>query len=84
MLCKNPSNADVFIGLSTSDIVTPAMLKVMAKNPIVFAMANPDILKQYPCYCGCQEVLAHMHNLDCYIKQFYPDGSIEVDPHGLA
>ena len=35
-------DADVFIGLSTSDIVTPAMLKVMAKNPIVFAMANPD------------------------------------------
>jgi malate dehydrogenase (oxaloacetate-decarboxylating)(NADP+) len=34
--------ADVFIGLSTSDIVSPQMLKVMAKNPIVFAMANPD------------------------------------------
>ncbi|MFD2542541.1 NADP-dependent malic enzyme [Lacinutrix gracilariae] len=35
-------DADVFIGLSTADIVTPEMLKVMAKNPIVFAMANPD------------------------------------------
>ncbi len=35
-------NADVFIGLSMGDIVTPAMLKSMAKNPIVFAMANPD------------------------------------------
>jgi len=35
-------DADVFVGLSTSDIVTPAMLLVMAKNPIVFAMANPD------------------------------------------
>ncbi len=35
-------NADVFIGLSTSDIVNPAMLMSMAKNPIVFAMANPD------------------------------------------
>ncbi|WGD35444.1 NADP-dependent malic enzyme [Olleya sp. YS] len=35
-------DADVFIGLSTSDIVTPDMLKTMAKNPIVFAMANPD------------------------------------------
>ena len=49
-----------------------------------FAMANPEILKQYPCYCGCQEVLAHMHNLDCYIKQFNADGSIEVDPHTLT
>ena len=34
--------ADVFIGLSTSDIVTPEMLKAMANDPIVFAMANPD------------------------------------------
>lgn len=35
-------NADVFIGLSTAGTVTPAMLKTMAKNAIVFAMANPD------------------------------------------
>ncbi|MCB0444063.1 MAG: NADP-dependent malic enzyme, partial [Gelidibacter sp.] len=34
--------ADVFIGLSKANIVTPTMLKAMAKNPIVFAMANPD------------------------------------------
>ena len=34
--------ADVFIGLSKADIVTPEMLKVMAKDPIVFAMANPN------------------------------------------
>ncbi|WP_142784955.1 NADP-dependent malic enzyme [Changchengzhania lutea] len=35
-------NADVFIGLSMANIVTADMLKAMAKNPIVFAMANPD------------------------------------------
>ncbi|MDR9456319.1 MAG: NADP-dependent malic enzyme [Salegentibacter sp.] len=35
-------NADVFVGLSIADIVTPEMLKSMAKRPIVFAMANPD------------------------------------------
>jgi len=34
--------ADVFIGLSAGNVVTPDMLKGMAKNPIVFAMANPD------------------------------------------
>jgi malate dehydrogenase (oxaloacetate-decarboxylating)(NADP+) len=34
--------ADVFIGLSVADCVTPEMLKSMAKNPIVFAMANPN------------------------------------------
>jgi len=35
-------DADVFIGLSMADIVTPQMLKTMAKDPIVFAMANPN------------------------------------------
>lgn len=35
-------DADVFIGLSSPDVLTAAMLKTMAKNPIVFAMANPD------------------------------------------
>lgn len=35
-------DADVFIGLSSADCVTVDMLKSMAKNPIVFAMANPN------------------------------------------
>ena len=35
-------NADVFLGLSTANIMTANMLLGMAKNPIVFAMANPD------------------------------------------
>lgn len=35
-------DADVFIGLSIANIVSPEMLKSMAKDAIVFAMANPD------------------------------------------
>ncbi len=34
--------ADVFLGLSVADVVTIAMVKSMARNPIVFACANPD------------------------------------------
>ena len=34
--------ADVFLGLSVGNVVTPDMVKSMPKNPIVFAMANPD------------------------------------------
>lgn len=34
--------ADVFVGVSVKDCVTQQMLKSMNKNPIVFAMANPD------------------------------------------
>jgi malate dehydrogenase (oxaloacetate-decarboxylating)(NADP+) len=35
-------NADVFVGLSAGNVVTPDMLKSMAKKPVVFAMANPE------------------------------------------
>ncbi len=35
-------NADIFFGLSSKGALTPEMLKSMAPNPIVFAMANPD------------------------------------------
>ena len=41
-LLEAMSGIDVFVGLSTGNIVTPEMLLVMAKNPIVFAMANPN------------------------------------------
>ena len=34
--------ADLFLGLSSGNLLTPTMLLGMAKNPIVFAMANPD------------------------------------------
>ena len=35
-------DADIFIGLSTSKVLTAKMIKTMAKDPIVFALANPD------------------------------------------
>lgn len=41
-LAEAMKDADVFIGLSVGNVVTPEMVKSMAKNPIVFAMANPD------------------------------------------
>ncbi|WP_019021608.1 malic enzyme-like NAD(P)-binding protein [Thioalkalivibrio sp. ALE23] len=35
-------DADVFIGLSGPDILTPEMLQSMAPNPVIFALSNPD------------------------------------------
>ena len=34
--------ADIFLGLSAKNVVTPAMVKSMEKDPIIFACANPD------------------------------------------
>ena len=36
------SGCDVFLGLSAKDVVSKEMVKSMAKNPIIFACANPD------------------------------------------
>ena len=41
-LAKAMKDADVFLGLSVGNVVTADMVKSMAKNPIVFAMANPE------------------------------------------
>jgi len=41
-------DADVFLGLSVGNVVTKEMVKSMGKNPIVFAMANPDPEISYP------------------------------------
>lgn len=34
-------DADIFIGVSKGDLLTPQMVKTMAKNPIIFGLANP-------------------------------------------
>ncbi|HNR02308.1 MAG TPA: malic enzyme-like NAD(P)-binding protein [Anaerolineaceae bacterium] len=41
-LAQVMEGADIFIGLSAANIVTPGMLNRMRARPIIFAMANPD------------------------------------------
>ena len=41
-------DADVFVGVSAPDLVSPEMLKTMAPNPIIFALANPVPEIAYP------------------------------------
>lgn len=32
------------------------------------AAANPDVYQQIPCYCGCEDFLAHRHLYDCFVR----------------
>ena len=48
-------NSDVFIGLSKPNIVDKEMLRSMNKNPIVFAMANPDPEIEYELACSVRD-----------------------------
>ncbi len=48
-----------------------------------FAFANPDVLTQIPCYCGCG-AMGHTSNYSCYISSVGEDGQITYDPHALG
>ena len=48
-----------------------------------FAVANPDLMKQIPCYCGCG-AMGHTSNYACYVQGAKPDGSVIFDDHALG
>ena len=56
---------------------------MQVKEAYRFAIANPDILEVFPCYCGCGD-RGHMHNLDCYIRDVGTDGEIRFDNHAFG
>ena len=48
-----------------------------------FAAANPDILKQIPCYCGCVSE-GHTNNYECYVSGVSEDGKPVFELHALG
>jgi hypothetical protein len=53
------------------------------KEAYRFAIANPEVLSDFPCYCGCG-AMGHQNNLQCYIKEVRSDGSIEFENHAFG
>ena len=56
---------------------------VQVREAYQFAIANQGYLSNFPCYCGCGAV-EHKSNLDCYIREVRPDGSIVFDDHAFG
>jgi hypothetical protein len=61
--------------------------KVRMAPPVVqeayrFAIANPEVLAKLPCYCGCGS-MGHESDLDCFIEEFKPDGTIVFGYHAF-
>lgn len=48
-----------------------------------FALENPEILKQIPCYCGCG-AMGHTSNYSCYISDAEETDQIQFDYHALG
>lgn len=45
--------------------------------------ANPDIMKNIPCYCGCGDI-GHTSNYDCYVSNIDDKNNITFDNHALG
>ena len=45
-----------------------------------YAVANQDVLKYMPCFCGCYEEDRHTSNAMCYVEEVRSDGSVMLDP----
>ena len=56
---------------------------VAVRQAYQFAVANPDLMKQLPCYCGCG-AMGHTSNYACYVADVAADGKITYDPHALG
>ncbi len=48
-----------------------------------FALANPDLMKKIPCYCGCG-AMGHTSNYSCYVKDVDSNGKAIFDQHALG
>ena len=56
---------------------------VTVQQAYQFASANPELMKQIPCYCGCGAV-GHTSNYSCYVQSVDANGKITFDKHALG
>ncbi len=56
---------------------------VSVQQAYQFAAANPDTMKQIPCYCGCG-AMGHTSNYSCYVQNMDANGTITFDNHALG
>src|SRR4030066_1171032 len=64
----------------------PAEVKsapIAVQQAYQFALANPDVLKQIPCYCGCGAI-GHTSNYSCYVSGVDANEKASFDTHALG
>lgn len=83
--CGAPSSEHAKMAMAPASSLPQEMQKAPAtvRESYQFAVANPDALKNVPCYCGCGSI-GHTSNLSCYVKEFGADGKPVFDTHALG
>ena len=84
--CSTQSNSgDVRLNMASMDGM-PAEIQsapVTVQEAYQFSVANPDVMKNIPCYCGCGNI-GHTSNYACYVSQVDENGQITFDNHALG
>ena len=81
--CSSPTESDLPM-MPLHDMpmeVQSAPVSVQAAYQ--FAAANPDVMKEIPCYCGCGDI-GHTSNYACYVSHVDGNGAITFDNHALG
>jgi len=85
--CGNSTSPEAEHDLTMAPIAEMPMdvqnAPVIVRQAYQFAAANPDVMKQIPCYCGCGK-MGHTSNYSCYVAEVAADGKITYDPHALG
>lgn len=56
---------------------------VSVQQAYQFAVANPDVIEQISCYCGCGS-MGHTSNYACFVSGQNVDGTLVYDSHALG
>jgi len=81
----SPQSSDVHLNMTSMDQM-PAEVQsapVTVQEAYQFASANPDLMKNIPCYCGCGNV-GHTSNYNCYVESQDDKGNFRWDSHALG
>jgi hypothetical protein len=82
--CSSQNNEESY-SLAPSEVLPEEVLAapVSVRQAYQFAVANPDILKEIPCYCGCG-AMGHTSNYACYIQDDTSPDDLVFDGHALG
>jgi hypothetical protein len=79
------SSGEVHLDMASMDHMPPEVQSapVTVQEAYQFNVANPEIMKNIPCYCGCGAI-GHTSNYACYVSHVDENGNIMFDNHALG
>ena len=83
--CSTSNSDDAHLAMTPLDQMPMDVQSapVAVQEAYQFNTANPDIMQDIPCYCGCGDI-GHTSNYDCYVSDVDANGNITFDNHALG